>query len=208
MVYNSRLKIMKKLFYSFVVLASMCLIFSACGPVEPEDPKKTEDPKVESNCILKSVETKLTELGQVYYFKFTTNDVEPVGQGFQGTGEYLEVQLYANPQDDLFPTEKTYQVYTAEEIKKENFSEKEFVHGGSMIPQGVVFLMSGTICASVENGKNTDIFLCVDGSIEFKGDTQNGTMIANLEFVNSNQKENSITKQFIYCGAFDIQLAQ
>ncbi len=187
---------MKKLFYSFVMLVAMSLSFVACGPqVEPE-------PEVESNCTVTSIQTKATEFGQVYIVEATTNDVTLTDSGFGGTGDYFYMQMYANPQEDLFPAANTYQAYAIEEMG-EDFDVEEFVMGGA-IYEGYPI---GTFIAVIENGKNTDLLFCIGGTVEFKGNATNGTMIAKLDF-QSFVTEDIVEKEFIFNGAVTIETIQ
>ena len=197
---------MKKIIYSLVALMAMSLTFVACEqPEQPQEPEQPQKPVVEPNCELRGAETSLTEYGQVYLFQFGTNDAQVTQSGFSGTGEIFQMQLYANPQEDLFPTEKTYKAYSAQEIEEnKNFAEEEFVYGGAMIQQGNQVVIGGTLYASIENGKNQNIFLCVGGTVEFQGNAEDGTMIANLDFVNAKDGTAS-TKQYIYKGEFAIR---
>lgn len=187
---------MKKLFYSFVMLVAMSLSFVACGPqVEPE-------PEVKSNCTVTSIQTKATEFGQVYIVEATTNDVALTNSGFSGTGDYFYMQMYATPQEDLFPAANTYQAYPIEEMD-DDFAEEEFVMGGGVYEGYPI----GTFVAAIENGKNTDLLFCIGGTVEFKGNATNGTMIANLEF-QSLVTEEIEEKEFVFNGAIDIETIQ
>ena len=184
---------MKKLFYSFFMLVAMSLTFVACGPqVEPE-------PEVESNCTVNLIETKATEFGQVYLVETTTNDVALTNSGFSGTGDYFYMQMYATPQEDLFPAANTYQAYAIEEMG-EDFDVEEFVMGGAIYEDYPI----GTFVATIENGKNTDIWFCIGGTVEFKGNATNGTMIAKLDFQSLVTKEIE-EKEFIFNGAVTIE---
>ena len=60
----------------------------------------------------------------------------------------------------------------------DDFAEEEFVMGGGVYEGYPI----GTFIAVIENGKNTDLLFCIGGTVEFKGNATNGTMIANLEF--------------------------
>lgn len=186
---------MKKFLFSLVALVAMSMTFVACdGGNKPE-----EEPKVESNCTVNSIETKATEYGQVYLIETTTNDVALTNSGFSGTGDYFYMQMYAKPQEDLFPAANTYKAYPIEEMG-EDFDVEEFVMGGTVF-EGYP---AGTFVATIENGKNTDIWFCVGGTVEFKGNAANGTMIAKLEF-QSLVTEDIEEKEYIFNGAVDVE---
>ena len=189
---------MKKLFYSFFMLAAMSLTFVACEQKEPE--QKEEEPKVESNCNLDYFETTTTDFGQVYLIGITTNDVVLTDNGFQGTGDYLSLQMYAKPQEDLFPVENSYKAYSIEEMD-ENFAEEEFVMGGTVF-EGYP---AGTFIATIEDGENTDILFCIGGTVKFEGNATDGVITANLDFESFLTGE-TFEKEFIFAGAIDIEV--
>ena len=187
---------MKKLLFSLVALVAMSLTFVAC------EPKTPEEPEVEPNCTVTSIQTTATEYGQVYIIEATTNDVALTASGFRGTGDYFYMQMYANPQEDLFPAANTYQAYAIEEMG-DDFAEEEFVMGGTVY-EGYP---AGTFVAVIEDGQNTDILFCIGGTVEFKGNSANGTMIAKLDF-QSLVTEDIVEKEFIFNGAIDVETIQ
>ena len=184
---------MKKLLFSLVALVAMSLTFVACEPKTPE---------VESNCTVTAIQTSATEYGQVYIIEATTNDVALTASGFSGTGDYFYMQMYANPQEDLFPAANTYQAYAVEEMG-EDFAEEEFVMGGFVYENYPM----GTFVAVIEDGQNTDILFCIGGTVEFKGNSANGTIIAKLDF-QSLVTEDIVEKEFIFNGAIDVETIQ
>jgi hypothetical protein len=121
------------------------------------------------------------------------------GEGFSGTGDYFYMQMYATPQEDLFPAANTYQAYAIEEMG-EDFDVEEFVMGGAIYEDYPI----GTFVATIENGKNTDIWFCIGGTVEFKGNATNGTMIAKLDF-QSLVTDEIEEKEFIFNGAVTIE---
>ena len=203
MVYNSHLKIMKKLLFSLVALVAMSLTFVACdNGTDPGTKPGDNQTEIESNCTITLIQTTSTAYGQVYLIETTTNDVALTNNGFSGTGDYFYMQMYAKPQEDLFPAANTYKAYAVEEMDEE-FDVEEFVMGGT-IYEGYP---AGTFIATIQNGENTDIWFCIGGTVEFKGNSTNGTMIAKLEF-QSLMTEDIEEKEFIFNGAVDIETIQ
>ena len=75
MGYNSHPKIMKKLFYSFVMLVAMSLTFVACEQKNPDDNKQ----EIKSNCELFVCQYSIDETGHaMYVFEFSTNGLDIV----------------------------------------------------------------------------------------------------------------------------------
>ena len=105
MGYNSHPKIMKKLFYSFIMLVAMSLTFVACEQKNPDDNKQ----EIKSNCELFVCQYSIDETGHaMYVFEFSTNGLDIVNA--KGSGDYLVLMAYAKPGADGFPTENTYKL--------------------------------------------------------------------------------------------------
>ena len=193
MVYNSHPKIMKKLFYSFVMLVAMSLTFVACGPqVEP-------DPEVESNCDFLSAQYSFDETGNaMYVFEFTTNGVDV--DNAKGTGEYLAIMLYAQPGEDDFPVAKTYNYSSFEDLANSEEWD-ECVIGAYAMSQTQLI---GTYVYVIENDEATDILLSTDATVKFEGNKTKGTITADIEF-ESVVTGDIINKQYIYSGAMNLE---
>lgn len=181
---------MKKLFYSFFMLITMSLAFVACDQKEPE-------PEVKSNCTPYSAQFMVDETGgAMYVFELITNDLDIENQS--GNGEDLVLMMYAQPQEDGFPTAKKYEYIGFEELTDDL---TDCLLGGLPISAEQVI---GTFAYVIEDGQAVDILLCIDGTVEFKGNAQKGTLIANLE-LESVVSGDITTKEYIYDGPFDME---
>lgn len=197
MGYNSHPKIMKKLFYSFIMLVAMSLTFVACEQKEPEL-IEDEKPKVESNCELQFAQQVVQGDQSAYYFDITNGDLHLEDNQIAGTtGEYVSIMLFAQSQEDnKLPKEQKYDVISAEELTEYTIC----VVGGAIDQEGPF----GTYGIAMTEGEVSDIFLCIDGNIKIEGDEKNATMTANFEFL-SIMTEETFTREYIYNGAFDIE---
>ena len=193
MVYNSHLKIMKKLLFSLVALVAMSLTFVACDNGTGPDDKTTE---VKSNCTPYDAQYYVDESGAIYLFEFLTEGLEVSGQNIFGSGDDVVLMVYAQPQKDGYPTAKTYEVIAFEEITEE---DTECVVGGYVYQSNVI----GSYAYVVEDGEAVDGLLCTGGTIKFEGNATNGTMTANLEFMDT--KGNTVEREYIYSGKLDIE---
>lgn len=194
MVYNSHLKIMKKLLFSLVALVAMSFTFVAC-----EDNTGTgtgTNQTVKSNCSPYDAQYYVDESGAIYLFEFLTEGLEVSGQNIFGSGDDVILMVYAQPQKDGYPTAKTYEVIPFEEITEE---DTECVVGGYVYQSNVI----GSYAYVVEDGEAVDGLLCIGGSIKFEGNATNGTMTANLEFMDT--KGNTVEREYIYSGKLNIE---
>ena len=83
MVYNSYLKIMKKLFYSLIMLVAMSLTFVACDG--GNTPGGYKPGKNESNCEFFAGQYSVDETGKaMYVFEFATNGLDPIKDPLHG----------------------------------------------------------------------------------------------------------------------------
>lgn len=197
MVYNSYLKIMKKLFYSLIMLVAMSLTFVACDGGNTPGGNKPD--KVESNCEFFAGQYSVDETGKaMYVFEFATNGLD-IANG-TGTGEYFVLMLYAQPGSDGFPIAKTYNHISFEELA---YMEEwdECVIGGAPVSQSQII---GTFVYNIENDQATDVLLSLDGNVTIEGNQTNGTIKATIDF-ESAVTGDIITKEYIYSGAINLE---
>lgn len=188
MVYNCHLKIMKKLFYSFIMLVAMSLTFVACE-------KEPEQPEVKSNCDFFAAQYSVDETGKaMYVFEFATNGLDI--ENAKGTGDYFVLMMYAQPSADGFPTAKTYNLVSFEELA--NMEDWEECMIGAMPVSETQII--GTFTYIIEEDKATDILLGIDGNVTFEGNTEKGIIKAVVEF-ESGVNGDIVTKEYIYNGA-------
>ena len=193
MGYNSHSKIMKKLFYSFIMLVAMSLTFVACEQKEPE---------VKSNCELFAAQYSIDETGNaMYVFEFSTNGLDVMNA--KGSGDYLILMAYAKPGADGFPTENTYNLIPFEELAMSEEWEECIIGPYAMSETQLI----GTFAYIIENDEPTDILLCTSAEVKFEGNKTNGTIIANLE-LESALTGDIVTKEYIYSGAMNLQEAK
>ena len=173
------------------MLVAMSLTFVACGPqVEP-------DPEVESNCYVVSAQYAVDAYGAIYAIEIMSNELEIDGQTATGSGDDCVLMLYAIPQEDGYPTAKTYDVVPAEELSDD---DTECVVGGMVYQEQPV----GTYAYVIEDGEAVDGILCVGGTIKFEGNTTKGVMTANLEFESAVTGE-IVEREYIFSGAMDLE---
>ena len=198
MGYNSHPKIMKKLFYSFVMLVAMSLTFVACEQKNPDDNKQ----EIKSNCELFVCQYSIDETGHaMYVFEFSTNGLDIVNA--KGSGDYLVLMAYAKPGADGFPTENTYKLIPFEELANSEEWEECIIGPYAMSETQLI----GTFAYIIENDEATDILLCTSAEVKFEGNKTNGTIIANLE-LESALTGDIVTKEYIYSGAMNLEEAK
>ena len=202
MGYNSHLKVMKKLFYSFFMLIAMSLTFIACEQTTPEpepQPEPEPEPKVESNCYLYKAQQQMDNNGSaLYILEFMTNELNVEEQS--GSGDYLILMLYTEPQENSAPAAKTYNWAAFGEWYE---SRVECMVGGAVVNQES---LAGTFVQIIEDGQMTDVAFSTGGTVEFKGNLEEATVIANLDFISGTIENQTYKKEFIYNGP--IKLSQ
>ena len=199
MVYNSHPKIMKKLFYSFVMLVAMSLTFVACEPGDGGDDKKKPGKEPVSNCSI--YQSEYTDLGDgtaLYVFEVVSNTLDV--ENSSGSGEDAIIMFCATLQEDGSPAPGTYDF-----IEFADFSENL----GEGLLEGVALSQdkfAGTFGYVIEDGEMTDIVFCADGSVKFEGNATKGILTANITFESGIQGNEGVTyeREYIYNGAFDM----
>ena len=198
MVYNSRLKIMKKLFYSFVMLVAMSLTFVACDDnTDPGTGNKT--PEVESNCdMYQAYYTDMEDGTALYVFEFISKSLDT--ESNSGSGEDVIIMFCAELQEDGCPAAGTYNF-----VEFADFSQNL----GEGLIEGVALSQeqfAGTYGYVIEDGQMTDIVFCADGNVKFEGNATKGTLTANITFESGVQGNEGVTyeREYIYSGAFNL----
>jgi hypothetical protein len=189
---------MKKLFYSFLMLAAMSLTFVACEKPTP-DPDPDPEPEVKSNCNIIKAQWGEDAVGGVYVFELFTNTlaITPDFKSITGSGDDCIIMLYAATQEDGYPVAGEYQFIAVENLTKEstNCLIGGTVQGGKPI---------GTHTYVVEDGNPVDGLLCTGGSIKFEGNATKGVMTANIEFT-SVQTDEVVTRQYVFAGEMPLE---
>lgn len=176
------------------MLVAMSMTFVACGPqVEPE-------PEVESNCYLYQAQQQIDETGSaLYILEFMTNELNVEEQS--GSGDYLILMLYTEPQENSAPAAKIYK-YAAFGDWYE--SREECFIGGAIVNEES---LAGTFVQIIEDGEITDIAFSSGGTVEFKGNLEEATVIANLDFISGTIENQTYKKEFIYNGPIELEKA-
>ena len=206
MGYNSHLKVMKKLFYSFFMLIAMSLTFIACEQTKPEpQPEPEPEPKVESNCYLYQAQQQMDNNGSaLYILEFMTNGLNVEEQS--GSGDYLILMLYSEPQENSAPAAKTYNY--AKYSDWDQYREECFL-GGAILKneQTGQQLIAGTFVQIIEDGEVVDIAFSTGGTVEFKGNLEEATLIANFDLISGYNTNQTYKKEFIYNGPIELKKA-
>ena len=195
MVYNSHLKIMKKLLFSLVALVAMSLTFVACD--NGTDPgTKPGNKQPESNC--NKFQAYYTDLGDgtaLYVFEFVTKDLD---EEKSDEGEDVIIMFCAEPQTDGSPVAKTYDF-----VDFVDWTETlgEGLLGGAALSQTQ---FAGTYGYIIEGRQATDIVFCTDGEVKFEGNDAKGTLTAKIEFTSGTTGE-ICEKEYIFSGAFELE---
>ena len=195
MVYNSHLKIMKKLLFSLFALVAMSLTLVACeGGEDPGKDKPGKQP--ESNYVKQ--QAYYTDLGDgtaLYVFELVTKDLS---EQKTEEGEDVIIMFCAEPQEDGAPVAKTYEFVELVDWT-ETFGEG--LLGGAAISQTQ---FAGTYGYIIEGNQATDVVFCTDGEVKIEGNNTKGTLTAKIELTSGVTGEVS-EKEFVFSGAFELE---
>ena len=195
MVYNSHLKIMKKLLFSLFALVAMSLTFVSCeGGEDPGKDKPGKQP--ESNYVKQ--QAYYTDLGDgtaLYVFELVTKDLS---EQKTEEGEDVIIMFCAEPQEDGAPVAKTYEFVELVDWT-ETFGEG--LLGGAAISQTQ---FAGTYGYIIEGNQATDVVFCTDGEVKIEGNNTKGTLTAKIELTSGVTGEVS-EKEFVFSGAFELE---
>lgn len=198
MGYNSHLKVMKKLFYSFFMLIAMSLTFIACEQTTPDpEPQPEPEPEFKSNCYLYQAQQQMDDTGSaLYILEFMTNELNVEEQS--GSGDYLILMLYTEPQENSAPAAKTYNCATFGEWYE---SRVECMIGGALVNGEQ---LAGTFVQIIEDGEMVDIAFCTGGTVKFEGDLTNGTVIADLDLISGTVENKTYERTYTYKGQINL----
>ena len=199
MVYNSHLKIMKKLLFSLVALVAMSLTFVACEQPDNGDDKPGTKPgkKPETNCV--KYQSYYTDLGDgtaLYVLEFVSKDLD---DQVSDEGEDVIIMFCAKPQEDGAPVATTYDF-----VEFAEWSQNQ----GEGLVEGVALSQeqfAGTYGYIIEGRQIADIVFCTDGEVKFEGNNTNGTLTAKIEFTSGVQgKEDQVyEREYVFNGEFE-----
>lgn len=200
MVYNSHLKIMKKLLFSLFALVAMSLTFVACeGGEDPGKDKPGTKPgkKPETNCV--KYQSYYTDLGDgtaLYVLEIVTKDLD---EQKTDEGENAIIMFCAEPQEDGAPVAKTYDYV--------DFASWTETYGEGLL-SGVALSQeqfAGTFGYIIEGRQIADIVFCSDGEVKIEGNNTNGTLTAKIEFTSGVQgKEDQVyEREYVFNGEFE-----
>lgn len=198
MVYNSHLKIMKKLLFSLVALVAMSLTFVACdNSTDPGTNQGGGNKKPETNCVkFQSYYTDLGDGTALYVLEVVTKDLD---EEKTDEGEDAIIMFCAEPQADGAPVAKTYDFV--------DFADWTETYGEGLL-SGVALSQeqfAGTFGYIIEERQIADIVFCTDGEVKIEGNNTNGTITAKIEFTSGVQgKENQVyEREYVFNGEFE-----
>ncbi len=203
MVYNSHIKIMKKLLFSLVALVAMSLTFVACEggntPSGEDKPGNKPGNQPKTNCA--KYQAYYTDLGNgtaLYVLEFVTKDLD---EKTSNEGEDVIIMFCAQSQEDGAPVATTYDFV---DFMNWYETEEEGLVGGAALSQEQLV---GTYGYIIEERQIADIVFCTDGEVKIEGNNAKGTLTAKIEFTSGVQGNDDkvYEREYIFSGAFDFE---